>query len=250
MLAATTTSFDVKSKKELLSLQYYDLDEIQQEFLKYAPAYARNEASQALRKVIELQSQGIIRNGIYYIVLVDLVGSTKFSAEYGNVKMDERIKYFVTFSFQALAASEIANTAIFLKEIGDAVLFVFQHFPDILKWRNEFQKQLNLISRYAVPYVLRTCIHIGEVSLNGVNPISLAISQTFKMEKAVQPNDIALTESAYHVAWPTLKRAYKGFSDYGSVELDGFKDPVKLFKLNVHDEDDLARIVQENERDY
>src|ERR1035437_9690544 len=159
----------MKSDKELLALQYYDLDEIQAEFLKYAPAYAQHEASEALRKVIELQSQGIIRNGIYYIVLVDLCGSTKFSDEHGNMSMNERIQYFVTYSFQALTASNLTNTAIFLKEIGDAVLFVFQHFPDILKWRDNLQKFLETFSKHTDPYVLRTCIHIGEVSLNGVN---------------------------------------------------------------------------------
>lgn len=74
-----------KSKDELLRLQYYDLDQIRSEFLKYAPAYAKAEASSALDKIFELQSQGIIRDGIYYIVLVDIVGSTKFAAEFGNL---------------------------------------------------------------------------------------------------------------------------------------------------------------------
>ena len=160
--------------------------------------------------------------------------------------MSERIRTFVTYSFNALTASKIRNTGIFLKEIGDAVLFVFQHFPDILKWRDELQKFLTIFEKFQDPFVLRTCIHIGEVSLEGVNPISLAVSQTFKMEKKVAANDIALTDPAYHVAWPTIIRAYHGFSDYGTVELDGFKEPVKLHKLELHDADDLSRIVEEN----
>lgn len=237
----------MEDKNELLGTQYVDLDEVHQEFLKYAPAYAKNEASQALSKVLELQAQGVIRNGIYYIVLVDLVGSTKFSAEYGNAKMDERIRHFVSFSFQALNASKIRNTCIFLKEIGDAVLFVFQHFPDILKWRNEFQKNLDIFKSHTEPYILRTCIHVGEVSLNGVNPISLAISQTFKMEKAINAGQIGLTETAYNIAWPTISRAYKGFSDIGVIELDGYEETVKLYSLDLHDEQDLTRIVKENE---
>ncbi len=132
-----------KKKEDILSTQYYDLDKIRIEFLKYAPAYAKNEASQALDKIFELQSQGVIRDGIYYIVLVDLVGSTKYSAEHGNAKMTERIRTFVTYSFNALTASKIRNTGIFLKEIGDAVLFVFQHFPDILKWRDNLKLELH-----------------------------------------------------------------------------------------------------------
>jgi len=66
------------------------------------------------------------------------------------------------------------------------------------------------------------------------------------MEKKVEANDIALTDPAYHVAWPTIIRAYHGFSDYGTVDLDGFKEPVKLHKLELHDADDLMRIVEEN----
>src|ERR1700722_5656332 len=215
----------MKEREALLRTQYVDLDEIQGEFLKYAPTNAQDEARQALQKVIELHAQGIIRNGIYYIVLVDLVGSTKFSAEHGNTKMNERIEFFIKYAFQSLNAIQIKNTSIFLKEIGDAVLSVFQHFPDILSWRDEFQKCLDLISGQE-PYVLRTCIHVGEVFLNGVNPISLAISQTFKMEKAIKANQIGLTETAYNIAWPTISRAYKGFAEIGKVDLDGYANPV------------------------
>ncbi len=237
----------MEEKHKLLGTQYVDLDDVNSEFLKYAPAYARGEAREALGKVIELHAQGIIRNGIYYIVLVDLVGSTKFSAENGNAKMDERIQQFVTYSFQALNAINIKNTCIFLKEIGDAVLFVFQHFPDILKWRSEFQKHLDIISSHTEPFVLRTCVHVGEVALNGVNPISLAISQTFKMEKSVKAGEIGLTETAYNIAWPTISRAYRGFSENGKVKLDGYQEPVKIYSIDLHDSDDLARIVEENE---
>lgn len=237
----------MENKEELLKIGHYDLDKIRLEFLKYAPAYAISEAKQALNKILELQAQGIIRNGIYYIVLVDLVGSTKYSAEYGNAKMSDRIKQFITESFNALTYSKICNTGIFLKELGDAVLYVFQHFPDILKWRDSLQNSLNNIGKYQNPYVLRTCIHIGEISLEGVNPLCLAVSQTFKMEKSVEAGTIALSEPAYHVAWPTIKRAYHGFSNYIMVEMDGFKDPVQLYKLELHDENDLSRIVEENE---
>jgi class 3 adenylate cyclase len=235
-----------KSKDELLRMKYYDLDKIRSEFLRYAPAYARNEASSALNKVFELQSQGIIRDGIYYIVLVDIVGSTKFAAEFGNIKLNERIKIFVTYSFNALSASQIKNNGIFLREIGDAVLFIFQHFPDILKWRDNLQKFLDIFGTIKDPFTLRTCVHVGEVTLEGINPIALAVSQTFKMEKSVQANHIVLTDPAYHVAWPTIMRAYHGFTDYGSVELDSFKEPVKLHKLELHDNDDISRIIQEN----
>ena len=58
---------------------------------------------------------------------------------------------------------------------------------------------------------------------------------------------IGLTETAYNIAWPTISRAYKGFSESGTVKLDGYKNHVKIYELNIYDEDDLSRIVAENE---
>lgn len=228
-------------------VQNFDLDSIQREFLKYAPAYAMNEAAQAIYKVRELQSQGVIRDGVYYIVLLDLAGSTKYAAEHGNKATKSRIEQFVSASFHALNEAKKANIALFIKEIGDAVLYVFQHFPDILRWKASLDKQLAFLEKMLdEPIIFRTCIHIGEVSLDGVNPLSLAVSQTFKMEKSVHGGHIALTDPAYHVAWPTIARAYHGFQSYGEVELDGFKAPVKLHRLLVQGADDLLATADES----
>ena len=223
------------------------LDEIRTEFLKYAPAYAQAEAAQAIEKIRELQMQGLIRNGLFYITLVDLVGSTKYAAEYGNQKSSDRIQYFVTSSLNALIDAEVTNIALFVKEIGDAVLFIFQHFPDILRWRTAFADRLDILRKFGgVPFEIRTCVHLGEVFLDGVNPLSLAVSQCFKMEKKVTAGSIVLTEGAYQVAWPTIARAYHGFRDFGDVELDGFKSPVSLHELILGEPGELKRIVQED----
>ena len=222
----------------------YDLEEVKQEFLKYAPHYAQEEARQAIEKVLDLQAQGVIHDGLYYIVLVDLVGSTKFLAEYGNERTVARIQAFVTSSFRALKDLKLSNVALFIKEIGDAVLYVFQHFPDVLKWRTSFADWLKL-SAVKEPIHIRTCVHVGEVFLDGVNPLSLAVSQCFKMEKKVQADDVVLTDPAYHVAWPTIARAYHAFADYGEVDLDGFKTPVRLHELVFQDEQDLKELIGE-----
>jgi len=219
--------------------------DVYREFLKYAPAYAQQEAQQAIEKIVDLQKQGVIRSGLYYVVLVDLVGSTKFAATHGNDPAADRIKTFITASFNALNEINIRNTGLFVKEIGDAVLFVFQHFPDILRWRAQFARWVGRPSLDAEPIVLRTCVHIGEVYLEGVNPLSLAVSQTFKMEKAVPGGAIALTQPAYSVAWPTLARAYHAFAHLGNIELDGFLDCVGLYTLQEVLPDELDRIASE-----
>lgn len=234
------------SNRKLTDTQYYSLDAINKEFLKYAPAYAQEEARAAIYKIMDLQKQGVIRNGLYYIVLVDLIGSTKYASKFGNAKLSKRIEYFVSSSFNAFNDANIKNSGLFIKEIGDAVLFIFQHFPDILRWNSSFNKWLLIGNKFDEPYAIRTCIHVGEVYLQGVNPLSLAVSQTFKMEKSVKSARIILTEPAYVVAWPTIARAYHGFKEYGSVRLDGFIEKVKLFELLIHDEDDIERIVDEH----
>lgn len=221
------------------------LSDVYREFLKYAPAYAQVEAQEAIEKVIELQKQGVIRSGLYYLVLVDLVASTKFSAKYGNPATADRIKFFVRSSFDALNEISLKNTGLFVKEIGDAVLYVFQHFPDVLRWRAAFAKCVDLPGICAEPIELRTCVHIGEVYLDGVNPLSLAVSQTFKMEKSVPAGAIGMTHPAYVVAWPTLARAYHAFSHLADIELDGFKQPVGLYLTNDVASDELTRTASE-----
>lgn len=222
-----------------------DLAEVHREFLKYAPAYAQDEAKQAIEKVIDLQKQGVIRSGLYYVVLVDLVGSTKFAAAHGNNAVRDRIQFFVKSSFDALNEIKIRNTGLFLKEIGDAVLYVFQHFPDVLRWRAQFARWVDLPFGPFEAIQLRTCVHIGEVYLDGVNPLSLAVSQTFKMEKSVPAGAIALTEPAFAVAWPTIARAYHAFEQFAKVDLDGFPQSVALYSLGSPDADDLDRVAGE-----
>jgi class 3 adenylate cyclase len=224
---------------------HYSFDEIAAEFVKYAPAYAQEEAKEAIRRVQELQFQGVIRNGVYYIVLVDLVGSTKYAATHGNDALANRVQQFVISSFSALNETHLKNIGLFLKEIGDAVLFIFQHFPDVIRWKVEFDKWLAIFDEEE-PLDVRVCVHLGEVYLDGVNPLSIAVSQAFKMEKKVQTGHVVLTDPAYCVAWPTIARAYHGFEDYDTVDLDGFASPVKLHRLVVHDANDTKRIVDES----
>ena len=232
---------------DLTSTQHYRMEEIQREFLKYAPAYAQKEAQEAIDKVMRLQREGFLTHGLYYIVLADLVGSTKYASEHSNPETVRRIQTFVGASFDALNETKITSTGLFVKEIGDAVLWIFQHFPDVLRWRAAYGKILRICEEISSvdPFEIRTCIHLGEVFLDGVNPLSLAVSQTFKMEKSVGPNEIALTETAYHVAWPTIARAYHAFEECGAIELDGHDDPVSLYRLRIHDKDDIERITLE-----
>jgi hypothetical protein len=69
-------------------------------------------------------------------VLVDLVGSTKFMTERGNEIGAKRIEYFVRAAWASISGITLRNMAIPIKEIGDAVLLLFQTFPDVIAWQS------------------------------------------------------------------------------------------------------------------
>jgi len=211
------------------------LDGIRQEFFRFAPAYATEEAGAALDKILELQSQGLIRNGLYYVVLADLAGSTAYQAEHGDVVAADRIQHFVLGAFNGLNEVHLTNLGVFIKELGDAVLLIFQCFVDVLRWHTAFAGWQAIYRSDKPEHQIRfrTCVHVGDVILHGINPISLAVSQLFKLEKSVPDGELVLTNPAYMAAWPTLARAYHAFDDVGTVELDGYPRPVALHRLRL-----------------
>lgn len=214
----------------------FDLHPVYQEFLQYAPAYARLEAQAAIAKVADLRAQGLLGNGVYYIVLADIVGGTKMGDRLGNEEMAKRIQIFITESFNALNDAKLSNSGVFLKEIGDAVLWVFSHFPDVLKWQDAFAARLALANQYQWkedPVLFRTVVHVGEVYLSGVNPVALAVSQVFKLEKKAAAGQILLSETAYAVAWPSLARAHYAFEEAGSISVEGHSVDMKLYLLKT-----------------
>ena len=71
--------------------------------------------------------------------------------------------------------------------------------------------------------------------MQGVNPVTLAVSQLFKFEQDVPDGEIVLTELAYQAVWPTLARAYHAFQKIKEVELAGYPDPVALHRLRRED---------------
>ena len=66
-------------------------------------------------------------------------------------------------------------------------------------------QNLSKLSLYAdEAFQIRTCVHLGEVSLHDDNPLCLSVSETFKMEKLVRPGKIVFSDAASRVAMPSL----------------------------------------------
>jgi hypothetical protein len=198
--------------------------------LKSIPIYARVPAADAIAKVMEMERKSLFRPGLYYIVLADLVGNTKFNATYGNAHADIRVQWFHTAAIQAIGEIKLYNYVTFSKTIGDASLLIFSSIIDVIQWSNKFSdKLLGFDQEYAMAIYeneldlpvdetlkeqqisdfqlkARRLVHAGEVTYADINdPLSLAVSQTFKMEKAFSEIKLGCTEIVATTIRPTLK---------------------------------------------
>lgn len=195
--------------------------------LQSIPFYARVPAVDAILKVKELQDETLFRPGLYYIVLADLCANTAFNSKYGDAEGDLRTQWFHTAAIEALGEIEITNYVAFNKTIGDAALFVFSSFRDVYQWSERFSANLDALSseyqiRLSEEYShldedafeqmledfrlrARRFVHLGEVSFKGgADPLSLAVSQTFKVEKNFSKTELGCTQPVANVIRPKL----------------------------------------------
>jgi class 3 adenylate cyclase len=176
-----------------------------------------------------------IEDGIYYIVLADLVGSTKFGAKSGNEWMRIRVNAFAEAACKAIKHAKMTqNSGQFFKTIGDGVLLLFSHFPDVAQWKVEFDGLLNLSQIHHKPRLkARICAHVGEIRFEKADASALAINQLCKMEKRVRTEDIVVTDLVRQLALPSLVPQQCSFQRYTRVRLDGYPRPVQLHRLNT-----------------
>jgi hypothetical protein len=221
--------------------------------LRNIPIYARVGAVDAIRKVQEMERRTQFRPGLYYIVLADLRGNTDFNAKYGNAEADVRVEWFHTTVVQTLGELEINNYVAFSKTIGDASLLIFSSFADVFGWSRrltanlealgvEYRENLeirgidvddNILEQQINDFDLkaRRLVHVGEVSYKeNVDPISLAVSQTFKIEKAFNGDDLGCTQAVHDIASPLAGGLGIEFvPNMASVVLAGQSQPTPTF---------------------
>lgn len=199
--------------------------------LRSIPYYARMDAARAIKKVLEMERKSIFRPGLYYIVLADLVANTAFNEKHGNAYADLRTQWFHTAAIQAVGAIDVSNYATFNKTIGDASLLIFSSINNIVQWSDRFNGILDAYNRQFESEVqygfegiptpeqsqvaeliqdfglrARRLVHAGEVRYADFNdPLSLAVSQTFKMEKAFADLRLGCTEIVATTIKPNLQ---------------------------------------------
>ncbi|MEB3047695.1 hypothetical protein [Rhizobium mulingense] len=192
--------------------------------LKNIPIYARVGAVDAIVAVREMEKNSLFRPGLYYIVLADLKGNTEFNAKYGDTQGDIRIQWFQTCAIEALGKIKPSNYSAYLKAIGDAALLIFSSFEDVVKWSDQFTILLKSMSdEYAevceaddpnidvdqqiADFELRArrFAHLGEVRFKEASdPICLSVSQTFKIEKLFDREELGCTDAVLSAVRPLL----------------------------------------------
>lgn len=222
--------------------------------LRNIPIYARQPAVDAILKVKKMESESLFRPGLYYIVLADLCDNTAFNAKYGNAEGDVRVEWFLTSAIQSLGEVTLNNYATFIKAIGDAALFIFSSFHDVYKWSQKFTVNLDSMTNEYVENMYirgveydedslderledfklraRRLIHLGEVSYKCKNdPISLAISQTFKVEKYFKETYLGCTSPVAQAVGPTLQSFNLKLYDNVPVHITGLDDRTMTYYI-------------------
>lgn len=214
---------------------YDNLNDLERELslpkdsLKSIPIYARVPAAEAIKKVLAMERNSLFRPGLYYIVLADLVGNTQFNVEYGNKEADIRVQWFHTAAIQTLGKIDLSNYVTFSKTIGDAALLIFSSIEDVISWSETFTDVLqtydqeyetklrddsssdnldeDVIQAQVAAFSIkaRRLVHLGEIRYADKNdPLSLAVSQTFKIEKEFSEIKLGCTEIVASTVKPVL----------------------------------------------
>lgn len=212
--------------------------------LRQLPIYARRPAVDAILKVREMERSSLFRPGLYYIVLADLVGSTAFNEKYGDAEGDVRTQWFQTCVIESLGGLQLQNYVAFNKTIGDASLLMFSSIKDVYNWSLALTDNLASMT-YEYPESLeirgvaydpssidqrledfamqaRRLVHLGEVSYKDhSDPLCLAVSQTFKIEKNFTEMGLGCTQPVADAIRPKLGELGAKLVDNKEIRIAG-----------------------------
>lgn len=210
--------------------------------LSHIPEYARSAAQKALVKIRNLEKAGKFKAGLYYVVFVDLVGSAVASTKIGPDENAKRIKNFIKFTTTAWKAISPRNTVLFVREIGDGVLFIFSNFEDILNWvrkLDEYCKRYNKSRKVAgkpAVYKLsfKRVVHLGEVHyLDSKSPIALAVNQLFSIEKKISGEVFVVTDPVREVILANINSGQLSARMAMKVRFPGHKSRRPLWLISI-----------------
>lgn len=192
-----------------------------------------------------------LTNGLYYLVLTDLVSSKAYKQKWGNEAGTARVFDFHAAAQQALLNTQPNNSGVFIKTVGDAVLLVFRHFPDIVHWHLEFLGTSDPTGGGPdVQMKARTWVHVGELLFRPREVYGLAVDELFKIEAKAKSSilaaDFVLTQAASQTATPSLYPKQCELIRTSVMNLPELPR-IELFRLDV--KSDIAFVVSKRRAD-
>jgi predicted transcriptional regulator len=182
-----------------------------------------------------------LRDGLFYIVLVDLAGSTLASSRMNSIAFNEWIKKFLQITKEALS-SKTRNLAVYVKSVGDGALFLFRNFDDILEWKNKVDELCNMHNDKCrtegkldfYQYRHKTIIHLSDVYFDSTNSDvnAFGVNLIFKLEKKFGKDDIGITDAVKQIILQDINSGKFRINEIESYSLDedgNYKIP--LWKL-------------------
>jgi class 3 adenylate cyclase len=190
-------------------------------------------------------------DALRYVVLADLKGSTQFAMQMGNDAALALMDEFEDAVREGLADIATPNSGFVVKRVGDGILLVFEHFPDVVEWWLHFHgtiqfKVTNVASPTKRPFqmAVRVWVHVGEVSIRNGDANGVCVNELFKIEQlcksSIVSGDLILTAITRDLAVSTL---YPPQCCIEQLETspNGLGKQVLLFRLRVNS--DLAFLV-------
>jgi len=191
--------------------------------------------------VVEAGQKHHLNNGLYYLVFIDLAGSTIASAKMNITDYTMWIRKFIQFVKDALNFKR-RNLAVFVKSIGDGALILFRNFDDVLDWKNKVDELCchhnNGCKKEGKAdihqYHHKTIIHLGEVSFDraSYDAHAFSVNILFKIEKKFSKGEIGITEAVKQTISPYINSSKFEISKADEFTLgDGDEVVIPLWKL-------------------
>lgn len=193
----------------------------------------------SIKQIHSLRDKKEIAPGLYYIVFIDLTGSSVASSKIGPEQNKERIDHYISLTQKALPKKPL-SLSVFIKPIGDGALFLFSNFEDIKTWTNEVER---LCDEYNIECITndkpeifqmysKVCVHLGEIHFNdNLDPIAFAVNQLFKIEKAFQKAPFGVTDVVKQVIIPRINSGELEAEKIDEVTLIGENIPRPIWNI-------------------
>jgi hypothetical protein len=191
--------------------------------------------------IVDAGKKHKLRDGLYYVVLIDLAGSTAVSSKMSGVAFTEWIKRFIHITKDTLNIKQ-RNLSVFIKSVGDGALFLFRNFEDILEWKTQVDEACRhhnetcrTVGKHDFhQYHHKTIIHLSEVyfDMENFDANAFGVNLVFKVEKKFGKDELGITDAVKHVILHEINAGKFKIDNAGNYSVDEIGDTeISLWKL-------------------